>query len=164
MKPLTSASKILGALVAICCFTSVTAAQIAVEFDESKRHHLSVLTGGTTIFESDETAYTLGVDYEYRVSELLGLGVVAEQAFGGIDSTTILAVADIHLWRGLALQIGPGIEVIDEGLENETNFVARFGALYEIEFEGGYTLSPQIHYDASTEDALVFGLALGVAF
>jgi len=157
-------------LIILISFTSQKAiAQIEVEFHENKRHHISVISGGTTIFDTDETAFTLGLDYEYRINRLLGVGFVVEQAFGNIDSTTILAVTDIHLWRGLALQIGPGIEILDEetafgGEESATNFVARFGALYEVEFEGGYTLSPQIHYDASKEDALVFGVSLGLAF
>lgn len=33
--------------------------------------------------------------------------------------------------------------------------------LYEFEFESGFTLSPQLHYDFSHEDALVFGLRWG---
>ncbi len=157
-------------LLMIAGFVSPVYAQIDVEFDESKRHHFSVVNGSTTIFEADETAFTLGFDYEYRVNSLLGVGVVAEQAFGDIDATTILAVADIHLWRGLAVQTGPGVEFIDEETgfgeeENVTNFVYRIGTLYEIEFEGGYTLSPQVHYDiSSSEDALVVGVAFGLAF
>ena len=123
-------------------------------------HHLSVLAGGTTISAVDETATTLGIDYEYRVSDFVGLGVVAERAFGRIDSTTLLAVADLHLAKGLVVQTGPGIEFID----GEENFVARIGALYEFELGGGLTFSPQFHYDISKEDAVVFGAAIGLSF
>lgn len=122
-------------------------------------HHISLFQGGTSI-DGDGLAYTIGIDYEYRVSELLGLGVVAEYAFGDIDATTLLAVADIHIYRGLIMQIGPGVE-----LGSSDHFVTRVGALYELEW-GPFTLSPQFHVDFTegAEDALVFGIAVGRAF
>ena len=163
------AISILVLTVLITFGSNNLAAQMGVEFHEDRRHHISLLTGGTTVFRGDETASTVGIDYEYRINELVGIGFVGEQAFGDVDAITILAVADIHIWRGLALQIGPGFEFLEEetdfgARQNATNFVARFGALYEFEFKGGYTVSPQIHYDATKEDALVFGVSLGLAF
>lgn len=123
-------------------------------------HHISVFLGNTELVDSPHAGFTLGVDYEYRVSEFLGLGFVGERAFGEVDATTLLLVADMHLWRGLVAQVGPGIEVVD----GETHFAARFGMLYEVELDGGFTVSPQLHYDISHEDGIVFGLALGRAF
>jgi hypothetical protein len=123
------------------------------------RHHLSLFLGGTNLEGS--TGFTQGIDYEYRVNRLLGLGGVAEYASGNIDALTVLAVADIHFNNGLILQVGPGFEFGEE----EDVFVARVGALYEFEF-GKYTISPQIHFDdhAGSEDAVVYGLAFGFAF
>ncbi len=141
--------------------TAPAAAQIDVEFHHDQRHHVSVVLAGTSVSDADETAFTAGLDYEYRLSKLLGAGFVVERAFGEIDSTTILAVADIHLWRGLAIQVGPGVEI----LEDEEYAVGRIGALYEFELDEGFTISPQFHYDASSgEDAIVFGVALGRGF
>ncbi len=140
-------------------------AQIDVEYNEEKPHHLSLVLGGTHINAADETEFTFGVDYEYRINTLIGVGAVVEHAVGDIDATTLLAVSDVHLWRGLALQIGPGVEFVDEGEETETFAIGRIGALYEIEFGEGFTISPQFHYDISSgEDAFVFGFAFGRAF
>ena len=148
-------------LFMLVVMSSPAMAQVDVEFDEEKRHHLSTLIGGSYIDSADETVFTLGVDYEYRVNRLLGFGFVAEQAFGDIDATTLLAVTDIHVWRGLAFQVGPGVEFVDD----ETYAVGRLGALYEIELEGDFTIAPQVHYDFSEgEDAIVFGIAIGRAF
>lgn len=156
--------KFISILLLLCLSPAYAVAQIDVEHHEDKPHHLSVVLAGTHIDAADETAFTLGVDYEYRINRLIGVGAVAEYAFDDIDALTLLAVADVHLWRGLALQIGPGVEFVDEGEETETFAIGRIGALYELDFEG-YTISPQFHYDISSgEDAIVFGLALGVAF
>ncbi len=154
-----------GRLLMSCgWFTLLSAGVVASEQEgslhHSSPHHLSVLLGGTDLVNEDHTAFTVGIDYEYRVSNFLGLGLVVEQAFGNIDSTTILAVADLHLWRGLIAQVGPGVEFVDEN----SYAALRLGALYEFEFENGFTLSPQLHYDFSHEDALVFGIALGSVF
>lgn len=112
--------------------------------------------------EDDEDAATVGVDYEYRVNGFLGLGVVAEHAFNPIDATTLLGVADLHLWRGLAVQTGPGV-VLNDG---DGSFVYRLGGLYEFEFEDGFTLSPQVHWEITSgePDAVVYALAIGRAF
>lgn len=124
-------------------------------------HHLSLLVAGTHVEDEDETAVTIGVDYEYRVSELLGVGFVVEHAFGELDATSILAVADIHVWQGLAVQVGPGVEFVHD----EERLIGRLGALYEVELGDGFTLSAQVHYDISErEDAVVFGVAFGRAF
>lgn len=127
------------------------------------RHHVSMFLGGTTLLvpdESDETAFTLGIDYEYRVSPLIGLGFVAERAFGDIEANTLIAAVDIHIYEGWVVQTGLGFERID----SETNRLVRLGVLYEFEF-GEYTISPQVHYDATNrEDSVVFGFAFGRNF
>jgi hypothetical protein len=101
------------------------------------------------------------LDYEYRVNDLLGLGAVVEYAGGEIDAWSFLAVADIHLYKGLIAQVGPGFETTSE----EDVFITRFGMLYEFEYEH-LTISPQLHYDIhdGAEDGIVFGLAFGFAF
>lgn len=158
--------KFFSLFVLICLMpVAFATAQIEVEHNEDKPHHLSLVLGGTHIFAADETAFTIGADYEYRLNTLIGLGGIVEYAAGDIEATTLLAVADVHLWRGLALQIGPGVEFANEADGTETFAIGRVGALYEFELEGHFTLSPQIHYDISSgEDALVFGLSFGRAF
>ena len=72
-------------------------------------HHLSILLADTRI-DGEGNNSTLGIDYEYRVSPLIGLGGVIEHAYGGLDATTLLAVADIHIYEGFTVQVGPGFE------------------------------------------------------
>lgn len=152
---LTGASLVLAA--ATSC-TSVPMEQAHHDWHEEP-HHVSLLTA--TTIEDGESAATVGVDYEYRVNGLLGIGAVFEHAFEPLDATTILAVADLHLTPHLIVQTGPGFEHRESG----DFFVYRVGMLYEWIFPSGLTLSPQLHYDAtSEEDAVVVGLALGFGF
>ncbi|MFK7958447.1 MAG: hypothetical protein AB8B96_20315 [Lysobacterales bacterium] len=123
-------------------------------------HHLSVLIADTHVSEEGDN-FTVGVDYEYRVSPLLGIGAVVEYAFGELEATTVLAVADVHLNNGIIVQVGPGFE----NRHSDNVFVARIGMLYEFEM-GNLTLSPQLHWDYHNGEAnaVVAGVALGFAF
>lgn len=123
-------------------------------------HHLSILLADTHV-NSEGNSSTVGIDYEFRVSPLLGLGAVIERAYGELDATTLLAVADIHLYDGFIMQVGPGFE----RRHSENVLVARAGVLYEFEYDN-FTLSPQLHWDYHRDEAnaIVLGIALGFAF
>ena len=70
-------------------------------------HHLSILLEDTRIDGEGDNS-TFGIDYEYRVSPLIGLGAVIEHAYGELDATTLLALADIHIYEGFTMQVGRG--------------------------------------------------------
>ncbi|GJM13424.1 MAG: hypothetical protein DHS20C12_18270 [Pseudohongiella sp.] len=123
-------------------------------------YHLSVVLADTIIDGEGDNA-TIGVDVEYRMNQLLGLGAVFEHAWGQLDATTVLAVADVHLTDGWVMQLGPGFE----HRHSEEVFVSRVGLLYEFEWDH-YTFSPQLHWDYhdGEENALVAGFAVGLSF
>lgn len=123
-------------------------------------NHISLFIGHTD-FSEHGNGETVGIDYEYRVSQLLGLGSVVECAFGSLDALTVLAVADIHLTNEFIIQVGPGYEYTSE----HEFFVSRLGALYEFRYNG-YTFSPQFHvdYHEGVGSSKVVGLAVGFDF
>ena len=55
---------------------------------QSTPHHLSALVGTTYTKECDN-AFTLGIDYEYRLNDFLGVGFVAEYAYEDLDLSLI---------------------------------------------------------------------------
>ena len=82
------------------------------------------------------------------------------------DGLDVLFVADLHVWRGLTIQTGPGVEFIDgkHGEEDEELFVYRVGALYEFETKR-LTILPQLHLDVTKDaESLIAGVALGFRF
>ncbi len=133
---------------------------------EERYHLLTFLALGTYEYEFEGvTVATLGVDYEWRFSPLLGVGFVAEHALEDINETTVLAVADVHVWRSFVIQIGPGAAIVTEPEEPvRTEFAFRVGLIYEIEL-GRLAITPQLHYDYTTgKDAVVFGSGIGWRF
>ena len=123
-------------------------------------HHLSILLADTRIDGEGDNS-TLGIDYEYRVSPLIGLGGVIEHAYGGPDATTLLAVADIHIYEGFTVQVGPGFE----HRISENVFVARAGILYEFEYENFYYVATAaLGFSPGEASAMVAGFAIGFSF
>jgi hypothetical protein len=131
---------------------------------------LSFIVGGTS--DDDEDAFTVGLDFEHRVNRYLGVGAVVEYATDDIDSVAMIGVLDIHLWRGLAIQTGPGVEFVGEEEEedgattsvNRREFLYRVGMVYEFEI-GKLLVIPQVHYDyTSGKDSVVYATAFGFKF
>lgn len=164
MKPFTHW---LSAL-ALCSASTITLGEEhgheTPAWQEYGSHHLSIILGGTHI-SGEGTAETVGLDYEYRISDYLGLGAVIEHAAGDVNANTTLAVVDLHPFHNpFIVQLGVGVEARN-GEEEGDVFVARAGMLYEFE-RGRYTLSPQLHWDFHDRhhNAIVAGIAFGVAF
>ncbi len=88
-----------------------------IERWKTSPHHLSILQAWT-FAEDGENAFTLGLDYEYRLNSFLGLGGVLEYAFEPFDTTTVIAAADLHLTDSSVIQTGPGF-VGDDQLSAE---------------------------------------------
>lgn len=147
-------------LLAVLSCSPFTYAKDAGHHWQSAPHHLSALVG-TTYTKDHGNAFTLGIDYEYRVSDFLGVGIVAEYAYEDLDAYTYLLVADLHITHNFIAQIGPGVEFHG----SHKMEVVRLGFLYEFE-ASGFTLSPQLHYDyhRNHKSAVVAGLAIGVSF
>lgn len=152
--------KIALGLVTALAFAPDVAAKGSAHHWETSPHHLSALVG-TTYTKECGNAFTLGIDYEYRLNDFLGVGFVAEYAFEDLDAYTYLLVADLHITNNFIAQIGPGVEFHG----SHKMEVARLGFLYEFE-TSGFTISPQLHYDyhRNHKSAVVAGLAIGMSF
>lgn len=138
----------------------VAAKGTALHHWQTSPHHLSALIG-TTYTKECGNAFTLGFDYEYRLSDFLGVGMVAEYAADDLDAYTYLLVADLHVTHNFIVQVGPGVEFHG----SHKMEVGRLGMLYEFEW-AGFTVSPQLHYDyhRNHKSAVVAGLAIGISF
>ena len=147
-----------GALLLVT--TMPTKAMAESEAGLHMPYHLSIFLGDTHVSGEGDNP-TAGIDFEYRVNQLLGIGTVVEYAGGELSASTALAVADIHLHDGWVMQLGPGFE----HRHSEEVFVSRVGFLYEFELDH-YTFSPQLHWDYhdGEENALVAGFAFGFSF
>ena len=124
------------------------------------KHHVGVFFGGTHDYQ-DENAVTVGLDYEYRFTELLGAMVFMDYAGGDIDSVVAGGGLFFHPWRDLRLLTAVGKEVH----HGHSEFVARLGGLYDFHFDN-WTLSPTLMFDVleSGHVNVIYGLGFGRGF
>jgi len=117
----------------------------------------NVFAGGSGEI-GDKDGWTFGVDYEYRLSEPLGIGAFAELVTGLDRSFATGVQLYWHAIGDLVLVAGPGLERHhDEWLP-----LARLGGFYEFPLGGGWVLSPALFYDiVEGDDFWIFGLNLG---
>ncbi|MDH5718047.1 MAG: hypothetical protein OEZ22_10460 [Spirochaetia bacterium] len=125
-------------------------------------NHLAVFLGATT-FSKDETKFTAGADYEYRLSAmhgLLGLGLIADFAFREHVQSIFGGGLFIHPAGGLKILLAPGAEIHD----GHAIFLFRGGIAYDIH-AGSLSITPTINFDyANHHLAYVYGLGIGVGF
>jgi len=142
---------------------SSTAVRAGDSGDESGEpaNHLALFLG-VTHAEEDDAAPTIGLDYERRVSERLGVGIVfRDHASGDIDSTLYAVSFSIHTASPLSFVIAPGIERED----GDNSGVLRVGAEYEFEIGSGWSLAPALYFDITEDDTKeVLGVATGISF
>ena len=165
----------LAALTAMLAMAAGTlAAQESVEEEVFKRHRIGVLGGVTWVPEGTQTetsvifAPTIGLDYDYRFSEMLGAGVYTDFQLGSYLVEThdgdlverdfvfvAVGVGVLEATRWLEFYAGPGIE-----LEESANYwVVRVGTSLSPQFGGIRGGSFEAYIDIKQEY-----LALGLAF
>ncbi|MFV1959050.1 MAG: hypothetical protein ACC662_06515 [Planctomycetota bacterium] len=108
---------------------------------------------------------TLGFDYEYRVSERVGIGPFVDYVRGNLDALALGAGVFLHPCEGLGLYVAPGIDIshaVEEDGERAWRVkpLVRVGAFYELEVGRGFALSPATYLDfiGGTDVAWIVGL------
>jgi hypothetical protein len=131
----------------------------AAREEADRRNRVALFLGATT--KDSHTHATIGLEYERRLSELIGIGAVAEGSPSGRELVGAVPVF-FHPVGGLALSVGPGFSV-EEG---HTHFLVRFGVGWDFELPAGLSLAPAVSYDLTegAGDAIVYGLMLSYAF
>lgn len=124
------------------------------------KHHVGVFFGGTHDYH-DENAVTVGLDYEYRMTKLLGAMTFVDYAAGDIESAVVGAGLFFHPAGDVRLLTAVGKEVH----HGHSEFVARLGALYDFHLEN-WTLSPTLMVDVleSGHVNVIYGLGFGKGF
>ena len=119
----------------------------------------ALFVGAATDDRRDKGA-AIGLEYERRLSEQFGIGVVVERTFGDLDAM-VYAVPFAYHYGALKAYIAPGIED-REGHESED--LVRIGAEYAFE-AGSWEIAPQVDLDfVEGNRVFVIGVTFGKGF
>lgn len=148
-------------------------------------NHIALFVGASTrTGEAPEggsrTGFTIGLDYERRLTSVIGLGLLVDYVPGEIGRAVLLAVPlYLRPVGGLGLTLAPGVEFEEEEAEEletrssetedahtSTNFAFRLGAFYSFPLTSMFSLVPQFNADfiSGGDTTLVYGLSFGFGF
>ena len=142
------------------CVAGATGQEEGTAHRASHSHHpnmLGLFLGET--FEGREEEFTVGLEYERRISRSFGIGAFAEYVSGNLDFW-ILGVPFAYHNGPWKLYVAPGVEDGDEGSE----FLFRIGGEYGFAV-GDWEISPQLNLDlVDSEEVWVLGIVIGKGF
>jgi hypothetical protein len=151
-------------LIVVCALPTVAQAdEHELESDHEVTHesHPNMLAFfvGVSAEGRRENGLALGVEYERRLNESFGVGVLAEHTFGDLDIWVYAVPFAYHTGRW-KFYIAPGIEDGDHGNESLVRLGGEYG--YEV---GAWEISPQFDVDFIDGDqVLVLGVTFGKGF
>jgi hypothetical protein len=130
------------------------------EHKESHYHHNHVgLFLGST-HEEGEDEFTIGLDYEYRFSQYVGIGVLLE--YVGEDDREGVGMVPLflHPYKGFRWVAAAGVKPKAE----ETKFIWRLGIGYRFPI-GNWTIAPEFNLDFTEGKTVeVYGVSFGYGF
>jgi hypothetical protein len=132
----------------------------------SHHNHLALFAGATTNFEHESTDFSLGVDYEYRLSEMFGIGLFGEIVYAEHEETLIGVPFFFHIKDSpIKIVLAPGVAIAeDHHGDKHEEFLFRGGLGYDIHLDT-FSITPTVNADVVDGDvSLVYGIALGVGF
>ncbi len=153
-----------AAFVAAMAVSASPARADDARHDAWHENHFAVF-GGITHAE-DENLFTLGADFEYRISDYVGAGAFFDAAVQDPKHQILAAALFVHPYKGAKLILGAGAERAD-GIDGRSHneFLFRAGAGYDIHIDDRFTATPTIALDVvDGHKSGVFGVALGVGF
>ena len=135
-------------------------------------NRVAIFTGASSLFEREETHFTLGADYirYFSPESNFAAGIYTEAIFAHHTEWIFGAVLFYGLTEHLWIRTGPGIEILQEdlecgcGTETKTEFLIRIGTGYSIHF-GKFFIDPSIDIDfLRSSTTLVWGVNFGMGF
>lgn len=153
------------------------------QHSEHGLNHIALFVGGVSELDKggreSDTGVSVGMEYERRISDKVGVGLMAEWGQKKLSRTAMIVLpVSFHFWRGMRVLVGPGFEFADaesgsdgedageEHEEHDNEWAVRLGLSYEFELGGGWTLAPEFYADLIGSDkmSLVFGASVGHSF
>ena len=122
------------------------------------RHHVGLFLGNTQ--DEHEDTFTVGLDYEYRFSQYVGIGFLGEYLGKDFREGVLLVPLFIHPYEGFRFMAAAGIKP----KKDEDKFLWRLGIGYRFPI-GDWTIAPEFNIDFSEgEESYVYGVSIGYGF
>lgn len=130
------------------------------------RHHAALFIGNTQN-DGSEHGLSVGMEYEYRINQWLGLGGLVEYAAGDFEHLLIAIPLFIHPYEDWLFAVAAGTEIHKDEEENKgkRDWLVRTSVGYQFQFGEKYSITPAFHVDFSEHETLfIYGFYIGLGF
>jgi hypothetical protein len=130
-------------------------------FKRAAGHHFVNMFLGVVANRREENGETVGIDYEYRVTQDFGAGAFLDWSLGTLRTGIIGPAFYWHPVDRLSILTGPGLEIPTEA-HKDTKLLWRAGGFYEF-VAGEITIAPALFVDfvEGGEWTFIIGLNFG---
>jgi hypothetical protein len=136
--------------------------------DEERHHknHVAFFVGSTEAEEhhgvKEDRDFTMGLDYERRLTRIVGVGGVVDWVVEGNREYLIGVPVYLHVGRHAKFELAAAVQHLSETGEN--GFVFRTGFHWDFPV-GSLSIVPAVFYDFTEEqDFFIFGIGIGKGF
>ena len=165
-------------LLTSCFLSCLTSSPVAAQGESHgravhHRNHFGLAAGAATEFaEHTSTTFAAGADYERRLSQLVGVGLMADMTLGDLKRNgLVVAGVFLHPVGGWRFFGGVGVEFVDTaageagGGSSESHVALRLATAYDFPV-GRFLVGPIVSVDllGETETILSYGLTIGLGF
>ena len=127
--------------------------------EENGRQELAVFVGGVHNSENED-AFSVGLEYEYRLNEAWGIGGIVDYADLDPGETVAAVPLYFHITEAWKVFAAPGVSHTSD----DDEFLVRLGTAYSFEFSR-LSVSPALNIDLlDGEEVFVYGVNLGCKF
>ena len=130
------------------------------------RHHAALFIGNTQN-DGSEHGLSVGMEYEYRINQWLGLGGLVEYAAGDFEHLLIAIPLFIHPYEDWLFAVAAGTKIHKDEEENKgkRDWLVRTSVGYQFQFGEKYSITPAFHVDFSEHETLfIYGFYIGLGF
>jgi hypothetical protein len=126
---------------------------------EDTRQEVAVFIGGVHNSDSED-AFSIGLEYEYRLNEAWGIGGIVDYADLDPGESVLAVPAYFHITDAWKVLVAPGVSHTSD----EDEFLVRVGTAYTFDFES-FRISPALDVDfVDGEETFIYGMNFGLAF
>lgn len=151
--------KVISVALFLLIASSANAAERKYEGEtEEGRQRLALFLGTTR--DGGDSGFTVGLEYEYRASQAIGVGGLIDHASGDFDSTLLAGAFFFHFGHHWVALVAPGME-----FNEDDELALRVGFAYEFKVAKRFNVAPAFNIDfVDGEERLVYGVNLGWGF
>ena len=121
-------------------------------------YHLSAFVGFTTNYKGKK-GYKLGIEYEYRLTDIIGVGGTFDFTGADFDIFAFSIGSDFYIFQ---FPLIPAVTIGAKNYEGKWDPFVRVMAVYDFHFDD-FSIGPMIMYDLfpNQKDIMSYGITVG---